>query len=92
MHYRLYFMSKKTGHIDRAENLQARDDREAIETAAGLGGDYPMELWENTRKVHRFETPSSAWLERVRVQKEQAKTEPATSLTDMRAKAANNPG
>lgn len=63
-HYRLYFMNSRNGHIDRVENLQARDDREAIETAQPLAGLQPVELWEGPRKVHRFDATQDAFLER----------------------------
>lgn len=50
----------------RTENLQARDDREAIETVRPLVESEPVELWHDTRKVHRFETPVTSVLERYR--------------------------
>lgn len=63
-HYRLFFMSTRYGHIERAENLVARNDAEAVDTARALSGSQPMELWCDTRKVYRFETPSTVWVQR----------------------------
>ena len=54
-YYRLYFMNPSSGHIDRSENLVARDNFEAIETAGGFRGRQPMELWCEGHKVQRFE-------------------------------------
>ena len=54
-YYRLYFMNPSSGHIDRSENLVARDNFEAIETARAFRGRQPMELWHEGYKVHRFE-------------------------------------
>lgn len=68
-YYRIYFMNSSNGHIDRAEDLQARDDHEAIATTQPLLDGQPIELWSGTRKVHRFETPSTAFLERYRAHK-----------------------
>lgn len=66
MHYRLYFMNPINGHIDRAEDLLARDDREAIDTAQPMVANMPIELWCGARKVQRFETASTRLLERYR--------------------------
>ena len=68
-YYRIYFMNSSNGHIDRAEDLQARDDQEAIATTNPLVDGQPVELWCGTRKVLRFETPSTAFLERYRAHK-----------------------
>ena len=69
MYYRLYFMNTSNGHIDCAEDLQARDDQEAIDTAQPLVASMPIELWCGARKVHRFETASTRLLERYRAHK-----------------------
>ena len=56
MYYRLYFMNCGSGHIDRIEEIEAADDVEAVRTAAGRdAGDQPLELWQERRKVKRFE-------------------------------------
>ncbi len=62
--YRLYFMSSRNGHIERVEDLLVGDDHEAIAAAKTLVADQPIELWCEHRKVHRFETPATALLER----------------------------
>ena len=52
--YRLYFMNRKSGHIDRFEEFEASNDLRAREIAALRLGDGPAELWTGHRKVERF--------------------------------------
>ena len=59
MYYRLYFMSPRSGHIDRAENIHAESDGQAIESARPFAGEQPLELWQDNRKVYRFETKAT---------------------------------
>ncbi|WP_116090339.1 hypothetical protein [Sphingomonas crusticola] len=58
-HYRLYFMNPRSGHIDRAQDLDAPDDQAALRLASTYDGIHPLELWCNSRKVYRIERPSS---------------------------------
>ena len=71
-HYRLYFMNARNGHIDRVNDIQAANDEAAIEMAQPSSGPAPLELWEGLRKVHRFETPQTAFLERIQARQEAA--------------------
>ena len=52
--YRLYFMSPRTGHIDRFEEFEAPDDGQAISIAEDQLGEQPIELWAGHRKVRRY--------------------------------------
>lgn len=59
--YRLYFLDRETGHIERAETLQAADDVAAIHRIQLRGSAEPMELWCGGRKVSRFnDAPEAA--------------------------------
>ncbi len=53
--YRLYFMSRGSGHIERFEEIEAADDVEAVRIARKQAGQQPLELWCRHRKVKRFE-------------------------------------
>lgn len=53
--YRLYFMNRFSGHIERFEEIEAPGDRDACDLAARHVGEEPLELWCGHRKVHRFE-------------------------------------
>lgn len=63
--YRLYFMDLATGHIERSDDITARDV-EVMEMGRGLSGAQPLELWCDRRKVYRFETST---MERYRADK-----------------------
>jgi len=54
-HYRLYFMNPLSGHIDRAVDLDARDDSDAARQCVMRTAKRPLELWCAGRKVRRFE-------------------------------------
>ena len=54
-YYRLYFMNRSNGHIERFEEFDAADDSSAVSIADGHIGDQPLELWSGHRKVQRFE-------------------------------------
>src|SRR5512139_2463534 len=55
MQYRLYFLSNRTGSIDRHEQFEARDDDHAVELIESHIGEQPLELWTGGRRVGRFE-------------------------------------
>jgi len=55
MQYRLYFLSNRTGSIDRHEQFEARDDDHAVELIRPRIGEQPLELWTGGRRVGRFE-------------------------------------
>ena len=55
VHYRLYFMDPRSGHIAAFEAIEAEDDAQAIGLAEGHRGWQPLELWCLARKVQRFE-------------------------------------
>jgi hypothetical protein len=55
-HYRLYFLSSRTGGIIRFEEFEAHDDDEALTMIDDKIGDHPLELWTGGRKVGQFET------------------------------------
>jgi hypothetical protein len=64
--YRLYLMNNRTGHIDQADHIQAVHDLHGIFMAESVSDHRPMELWCGNRKVHRFETTSTALWARAR--------------------------
>ena len=53
--YRLYFLDRYSGHIDRRRDFLADSDAEAIEQADGYRLTQPMELWQGARKLKRWE-------------------------------------
>ena len=53
--YRLYFMHPDSGHIERFAEFSAPDDQGAIALAGEHVGDHPLELWNEHRKVRRFD-------------------------------------
>ena len=55
-HYRLYFLQKPSGSIERHEQFEARDDDDALNFIDQFVGDKPLELWTAGRKVGQFET------------------------------------
>jgi hypothetical protein len=67
--YRLYFLDRRTGRIDRYEEFEARDDDHAIDLIEPYVGNTPLELWTGGRKVGQFESalalsgyaPASLW-------------------------------
>lgn len=54
-YYRLYFMNRSSGHIERFEEFDAADDSSAESIADRHVGSQPLELWSGHRKVRRFE-------------------------------------
>ena len=54
-YYRLYFMNKRNGHIDRFEEFEAASDEMAITRADGHVTAAPLELWSGGTKVYRLE-------------------------------------
>jgi hypothetical protein len=52
--YRLYFMSRSNGHIDRLARFEAADDELAQERALERESEGPLELWCEGRKVLRI--------------------------------------
>ena len=58
-YYRLYFMNRFSGHIERFEEFDAPYDEVARDLAAQQAGDEPLELWCGSRKVHRFEVENA---------------------------------
>jgi len=55
MHYRVYVMNAKSGHIEGVEELDAPDDGSALNESFAFRGERPLELWCETRKVARIE-------------------------------------
>jgi hypothetical protein len=51
LHYRLYFLKPINGSFQRAEDLEAADDPEAIQKATLRAEDRPFELWQRGRFV-----------------------------------------
>jgi hypothetical protein len=54
-YYRLYFMNKFNGHIERFEEFEARDDGEAAALAECKRGALGLELWCSHRKVAQLD-------------------------------------
>jgi len=58
--YRLYFFMKPRagdarGHIQRVENVEGKDDAQAIAAAQMRGDGSYMELWDKGRMVKAFD-------------------------------------
>jgi hypothetical protein len=51
--YRLYHF--KRGHIERAEDLAAEDDLEAVARARQLVDGKTVEIWRGARRIHTFD-------------------------------------
>jgi hypothetical protein len=58
--YRLYFMDRFSGHIERRREFFADDHAEAIAEAESWGTGQPMELWQGGQKVKRWESETVA--------------------------------
>jgi hypothetical protein len=54
-YYRLYFMDRFSGHIDHFREFDADDDSAATKIAQGWSNGGPMELWNQDRKLMRWE-------------------------------------
>ena len=54
-YYRLYFIGRTSGHIERFEEIEAADDVAAVRIARNHAGHQPLELWCRSRKVKRFD-------------------------------------
>jgi hypothetical protein len=54
-YYRLYFMNPGDGHIQRFEDFVELNDRAALTRAEQKLDGQPLELWQEARKVRRFE-------------------------------------
>lgn len=53
-YYRLYLLSSPGGRFVGFEEIDARDDVEAIRIAGSRAGRHPLELWCGERKVKSF--------------------------------------
>lgn len=58
-HYRLYRLNAHSGHIDRAEEFHAADDDLAIAHVQEMDRNSNLELWQEGRKVRRFDAPAN---------------------------------
>ena len=58
--YRLYFMDRFTGHIERRREFLADDDASAITIATGWANGQPMELWLGAHKLRRWDSEELA--------------------------------
>jgi hypothetical protein len=54
-YYRLYYLNRDSGHIDRAEEIDAADDVRAVAIVRERERDSAVELWQQARKVLRLE-------------------------------------
>lgn len=54
--YRLYVRSAETNAIEAVEMFQAPNDLAAIDLVQQSGEPPPMELWDHSRRVLRFDT------------------------------------
>jgi hypothetical protein len=50
-HYRLYYLDRFSGHVQRSHEFVADDDEAATAVAQSVRGDNAMELWCRQRKV-----------------------------------------
>ncbi len=56
-YYRLYHFSEYTGGIARFDEFEAADDKAAADLAAARMNGRAMELWQQQRRVRRFDPP-----------------------------------
>jgi hypothetical protein len=85
-YYRLYFLSTFSGHIERFEEFDAEDDREAVALAETKQGPLPLELWRSHRKVARVETidlASQLLAQRSALKSAKGQVEPVVSEDDI---------
>jgi hypothetical protein len=54
-YYRLYFMDRFSGHIDRFREFEAEGDSAACARAEEWRGSQPMELWRLHRKLKHWD-------------------------------------
>lgn len=53
--YRLYFISRFSGHIETSREFYADEDSAAVEVASEMHNGQPMELWSRDRRLKRWE-------------------------------------
>ncbi len=53
--YRLFFIDRFSGHIDRAHEFEADDDSAAIAVGEDAVGDHSIELWRGGRRLQSWE-------------------------------------
>ena len=53
--YRLYFMDRFSGHIERRHDFLAETDAAAATAAYKMFDGNPMELWLGSRKIKRWD-------------------------------------
>ena len=60
LYYRLYYFDPSSGHIDNFREFEAEDDGAAIALADRWNDGHPMELWNQDRRLKRWdvEAPS----------------------------------
>jgi hypothetical protein len=58
--YRLYFMDRYSGHIEHRREFVADDDATAIAIANEWSTGQPMELWQGSHKLKRWEAEAIA--------------------------------
>ena len=56
--YRVYFINRIDNRIEQAREFIANDDNAAIQIAGQWRNGQPMELWQEARKVMRWEASS----------------------------------
>lgn len=55
LYYRLYFFDRYSGHIDYFREFEAEDDAAAMVLAEGWNDGHPMELWNQERRLKRWD-------------------------------------
>jgi len=55
LYYRAYFFDRFSGHIDHFREFEAEDDAAALALAEGWYEGRPMELWNRTRRLRRWD-------------------------------------
>ena len=58
--YRLYFMDRFSGHIEHRREFLAESDAEASAIAQNWSTGQPMELWQGSHKLKRWESEAVA--------------------------------
>lgn len=58
-YYRIYHFNRSNDHINRADEIEATDDVQAVAIARNSDRETAVEVWQEGRKVLRLEGPAN---------------------------------